>query len=48
MRMVPFPELDINDFEQIDSERPDFFNQRRKSEKVLTNSTPVKDEALRE
>ena len=47
MRMVPFPELDINDFDHGDSERPNF-NQGRKSEKLPNNSTPVKDDALSE
>ena len=47
MRMVPFPELDINDFDHGDSERPNF-NQGRMSEKVPNNSTPVKDDELSE
>ena len=47
MRMVPFPELDIDDFDHGDCERPNF-NQGRKSEKVPNNSTPVKDDELSE
>ena len=45
--MVPFPELDIDDFDHGDSERPNF-NASRKSENLPNDSTPVKDDALSE